>query len=379
MVSAVIEQDPSPTTIIYPLTAKEARELTYNINSQAEQLRQNLLKFYDGRGWIALGYDSFKAWAIAEFRFGFQHAYTLMRVARVENDLSVIEGETIAVPVNVGKQLSTLPSSTLQLEAYQVAQTHAATAGREVTEKDAIKAVRIVEKRELVRTSPYKVVAQMVNEDTISAKDGDRITRWLNQAPPATQLYVQGKMALGLKDLKVIHKVANRHREFVRNGKPSRNLTEIDSTGRIAGVPLDRATEKDWDRMASENQAAILSEIAEEKAIEQKKLAELAKEQGIELEPIVEPKAMNAYTNSPERTLDALKRVLDDKTLKGLVKLILCEQGYVRSSIGISVYAEDAGIPITDDDIDLELRSIPRNGLECRNGDTLELWMRVKR
>lgn len=379
MVSATIEQNQHTTTIIYPLSAKDARELTYNINSQAEQLRQNLLKFYDGRGWLALGYDSFKAWAIEEFRFGFQHAYTLMRVARVENDLSVIEGETIAVPVNVGKQLSSLPSPTLQLEAYQVAQTHATTAGREVTEKDVIKAVRIVEKRELIRTSPYKVVAQMVNEDTISAKDGERITRWLNQAPPQTQVYVQEKMVLGLKDLKVIHKVTNRHREFIRHGKPSRNLTEIDTTGRIAGMPLDRATEKDWDRMAAENQAAILSELAEEKAAKQKELDDLAREQGIEPEPIVEPKPVNAYTNSPEKTLEALKRVIDDKTLKGLAELILLEQGYVRSSVGVTLYAENTGTPITGEYINVSGMGIPRNGLECKKGDKLDLWMAVKR
>lgn len=370
MVSAVIEQDPPATTIIYPLTAQEARELTYNINNQAEQLRHNLLRFYDGRGWIALGYDSFKAWAIAEFRFGFQHAYTLMRVARVENDLSVIEGESIAVPVNVGKQLSTLPSPTLQLEAYQVAQTHAATAGREVTEKDAIKAVHIVEKRELVRTSPYKVVAQMVNEDTLSAKDGERITRWLNQAPPQTQLYVQELMAKGLANMQILHKVVNRHREVIRTGQPSRNLTEIDATGRINGVPLSEAREKDWDKMAVAHQAQIISEKEAAEAVERKKLENLAKEQGIELEPVVEPKPMNAYTNSPERTLESLKRVLDENTLKGLAELILCEYGYVQSVIQLAH---------TDDYIDIDrIEGIPPDATRSKKHSTVELWARMK-
>ena len=299
-----------------------------------------------------------------------------MRVARVENDLSTIEAKPL-LSLSIGKQLSTLPTVELQLEALKVAETHVATAGRDATEKDAIKAVRIVEKRELIRTLPYKVVGQTVNEDTISAKDGERITRWLNQAPPQTQVYVQEKMALRLKDLKVIHKITNRHRKFMRNGKPSRNLTEIDTTGRIAGIPLDRGTEKDWDRMAAENKAAILSELAEEKAAKQKALADLAREQGIVPEPIVEPKAMNAYTNSPEKTLEALKRVIDDKTLKGLAELILLAHGYVQSSVRVSVYAVDKAVSITDNFIETESRDIPRNGLECKNGDTLELWMRV--
>lgn len=372
MVSAVLEA-PTTHTIVFPLSAKEARDLTDDINTQAEQLRQNLLRFFDGKGWAALGYDSFKAWAIQEFKFGFQHAYTLMRVARIENDLSIIEGNSIAVPVNVGKQLAKLPTAELQLEAHKVAETHALTAGRDVTEKDAIKAVAIVEKREFMRTSQHKVVAQMVNEDTLSAQDGARIVKWLDQSPPPTQLYVQEKMAAGLRDLKVIHEIVNRHRAVVRSGEASYNLNEIDRTGRIAGVPLDRATEKDWDRMAAQNQQQRLYEALEKKRAEQLALAEST---GVEPEPIVEPKAMNAYTNSPVKTLSSLKGVLDDKTLDGLFALMAQERGYVQTAAGLTG-APDKPIPVRGRL--LNVWPFERNGLECASADTLEMLVRVKR
>ena len=371
--NSVIEQD-QPVATIYSagtLTPQEAREITDRLNKNVGQLRHDLRRFYKGKGWEALGYDSYKTWAESEFKYGFQHAYTLIRVAEVEDNLSYLIGGVVTVKTNVGKQLAKLPTPELQLEALRTAQTNADTKdSAEVTENDAKKAVDIVLKREFVRQSPHKVVAQVVNDNVLSVEEGKRIIKWLDQSPPETQLYVQEKIAAGLKDVRVIHKIANRHSEFIRKGRPSRNLTEIDTTGRINGVPLSEAREKDWDRMASENQAAILSEIAEGKAVAQKKLEELAKEQGIELEPIVEPKAMNAYTNSPERTLEALKRVLDENTLKGLAELILCEQGYVQSVIHLAH---------TDDYIDLDLiGGIPSDATRSKKHSTVELWARMK-
>jgi hypothetical protein len=351
-------------TLIQRMTATEARRLTDDINNHAELLREKLLRFYEAEGWKVLNYENFKAWAIAECRFDWRHVYRLIGVARVEEDLTIIEGERVEVPVNVGKHLAKLPTVPLQHEAYQLALTKAKTIGRdEPTEKHAVEAVNVVEKREFVRQSPHKVVAQMVANDELSARDGSRITQWLNKVPAATQLYVQEKMAAGLTNMQILHKLTNRHREVVRSGIPSRNLTEIDITGRIAGVPLAKATEKDWDRMAAENQRQI---IEEEKLRKQA----AAKAAGIEPEPIIEPKAMNAYTNSPEKTLHELSSVLDKKTLDGLFELMAQERGYVSSVIDLA---------ITDDYIDLASLGISLNALQGKNDDTVELLMRVKR
>lgn len=362
-------------TFIQRMTATEARKLTEDINNHAELLREKLLRFYEAEGWKVLGYDSFKDWAVAECKFDWRHTYRLIGVARVEEDLTIIEGERVEVPVNVGKHLAKLPTVPLQHEAYQLALTKAKTIGKdEPTEKHAIEAVAVIEKREFVRQSPHKVVAQMVASDELSARDGERITKWLNQVPPQTQLYVQEKMAAGLTNLNILHKIVNRHREFVRTGEVSRNLMEIDTTERIAGVPLNRATEKDWERMAAENQAALFAEEMARREAEQKTLAEAA---GIEPEPIVEPKAMNAYTHSPERTLQALKRVLEAQDLDGLFALMAQERGYVRSETIISNYAAAEDVPLTHDDVNLWL--VPRNDLQCKNGDVVELLIRVKR
>ena len=91
-------------TLIQKMTVTEARKLTEDINNHAELLREKLLRFYDAEGWKVLGYESFKDWAVAECRFDWRHTYRLIGVARVEEDLTIIEGETVTVPVNVGKQ-----------------------------------------------------------------------------------------------------------------------------------------------------------------------------------------------------------------------------------------------------------------------------------
>jgi len=361
-------------TYINRMTATEARKLTDDINNHAELLREKLLRFYNAEGWQVLGYENFKAWAIAECRFDWRHAYRLIGVARVEEDLTIIEGDTISVPVNVGKQLAKLPSIPLQHEAYQLALAKAKAINKtEPTEKQAIEAVNVIEKREFVRQSPHKVVAQMVANDELSAKDGLKITYWLNQSPPQTQLYVQEKMVDGLCNMQILHLLVNRHRQYIRTGEVSRNLTEIDTTGYIAGVPLKRATEKDWDRMAMQHQAQI---IAEEKARKEAEQKALAAANGEEPPLIVEPKAMNAYTNSPEETLSSLKIVLDDKTLDGLFELMAKERGYVRSETIVANYATVEDMVVTHDDVHLWL--VPRNDLQCKNGDIVELLMRVK-
>jgi hypothetical protein len=208
MVSATIEQDPSPTTIIYPagaLTPQEAREITDRLNQNVGQLRHDLRRFHKGKGWEALGYDSYKTWAESEFKYGFQHAYTLIRVAEVEDNLSYLIGGIVTVKTNVGKLLAKLPTPELQLEALRTAQTNADTKdSAEVTENDAKKAVDIVLKREFVRQSPHKVVAQVVNDNALSVEEGKRIIKWLDQSPHETQLYVQEKIAAGLKDVRLI-------------------------------------------------------------------------------------------------------------------------------------------------------------------------------
>jgi hypothetical protein len=358
------------------LTASEARKLTDDINTQAEKLRHNLLRFFNGKGWQALGYESFREWADKEFRYGFQHAYKLVGVAEVEENISLIEGTDISVGINAGKQFKKLEAPALQAEAYRIAKEIAETTGEdEPTEKQAIEAVEIVKKRELIRESPHKVVAQMVANNELSAFDGERITKWLNLSPPQTQLYVQEKMAAGLRNLKILHKIVNRHKEFVLKGGASRNLQEIDATGRIGGVVFAEADFGDWKRMAAENQRQLLEE---KKALKEAKERAAAKAAGVELPPKVEPKAMNAYTNSPEETLHELRNVLDDKTLDGLFDLMAKERGYVALSACVALYAEEKGTPITTDHFQFTY-DIPRNGLECKKGDTVELLMRVKR
>ena len=320
---------PVAGTLITTLDAYEARQLTTEINHHAELLREKLLRFYQGKGWLALGYDSFQAWADAECVFSWQHVYKLVGVAQVEENLTLIEGEAIVVPVNHGKHLAKLDTPLLQQQAYRLAQQIARTVACDVlTEVHVQKAVQNVQRGEFAKNSPHRVVAQMVADDDLTPKEGEKIAKWLDQSPPETQVYAQEKLVEGLTNMNILHKIINRHAKQVKSGKPSSALKELDATGCIDGKPLDQAEFSDWKRMNAELSAEYQSDAITRK-----------QQQNLD-DPIVEPKAMNAYTNSPEKTLESLKRVLDDKTLDGLFELMAKERGYVRGGVPAALVGE---------------------------------------
>jgi phage N-6-adenine-methyltransferase len=74
------------------MTADEARQITDAIKSATEYLWQLLLDAYNGRAWEALGYESWRAWASAEFNVSERQSYYLLDRAEVLNALQAEVG-----------------------------------------------------------------------------------------------------------------------------------------------------------------------------------------------------------------------------------------------------------------------------------------------
>jgi len=66
-----------------PITKEEARLLTIRIVDASEGLAQLLLEAHRREAWKPLGYDSWRAYAMAEFKFSKSRAYQLMDHAAV--------------------------------------------------------------------------------------------------------------------------------------------------------------------------------------------------------------------------------------------------------------------------------------------------------
>jgi hypothetical protein len=70
-------------TCTVELTHSQARDLTDRIKVATRRLYSDLQEAYEGRAWKALGYNSWREYAQAEFSISQSHAYRLLDHARV--------------------------------------------------------------------------------------------------------------------------------------------------------------------------------------------------------------------------------------------------------------------------------------------------------
>lgn len=76
------------------LTRDEALSLTERIRESAEQTWALLIEAHERRAWAVLGYDSWRAYATAEFGMSQSRAYQLLNQARVVTALEEATGST---------------------------------------------------------------------------------------------------------------------------------------------------------------------------------------------------------------------------------------------------------------------------------------------
>lgn len=96
------------------LSADEARSLTEQIKAATEQLYSLLLRAHEGQAWAALGYDSWRDYAMTEFGMSQSQAYRLLdhgRVIReIEQPAHVPSDEQVTVEVSPMGEKDPLPS-----------------------------------------------------------------------------------------------------------------------------------------------------------------------------------------------------------------------------------------------------------------------------
>jgi hypothetical protein len=100
------------------LSPDEARILTDQIKSTAEQLWALLLEAYERKAWSVLGYDTFISYAKAEFGYGQSHAYRLLDARRVVRHLEQVVGSPLGEYVSEREARDIKPH--LDLVAHRV-------------------------------------------------------------------------------------------------------------------------------------------------------------------------------------------------------------------------------------------------------------------
>jgi hypothetical protein len=69
------------------MTSSYARDLTNRIKAAVEAVSEMLWRAHQGKGWKALGYDSWKAYCSAEFNISNRHSYRLLDFIEVRNSI----------------------------------------------------------------------------------------------------------------------------------------------------------------------------------------------------------------------------------------------------------------------------------------------------
>jgi hypothetical protein len=82
------------TTLAHRLTAGEARALTDEIQQSQERTYALLLRAHEGEAWAALGYESWRDYATAEFNMSQSRAYQLLDQARVVRSIEAASDST---------------------------------------------------------------------------------------------------------------------------------------------------------------------------------------------------------------------------------------------------------------------------------------------
>ncbi len=368
------------TEFIEAVTRDEAYEMTAQIRRHFIDARRQILRVYDTEAYKLMHYNSFKDWATGEFEISWQQVYNLCAAARIDNHLQLYSptGEIYNIPVNHANELKKLKTAESQARAYQLAQEQAKAQGEDKPTANIVRnTVNIVSAEEEVKKSPYNVVRQMVANNEIKALTGKRIVKELDRLEdePA-QAYVQKLMAEHeLSNPDLIYPLGHKHKNERQKGKTSKVLDEIERTGALGGVDLAKAETKHLKRANLEAQQEHVTESQETKY--QKALAlHLEDPENNPLPP--KQVAITIWQRDAKKSAQNIIKELSDKDLDELIILLAQERGYVMTEAHLTGHPfAKKRKPETGDLLALG-SPFPRNGLECKEADDLEMLVRVK-
>lgn len=107
-------------TVVSTMSADEARACVVAINHHMNSARAELLRLYEGRGWVSLGYASWRECVKAEFELSKTRVYELLSAAQIEQRISAL-AEIGAIPERRLRPLAALTPMEQPL-AWQEAQ-----------------------------------------------------------------------------------------------------------------------------------------------------------------------------------------------------------------------------------------------------------------
>ncbi len=166
------------------VSVDEARDLLSLINNKSADVRGLVLRFYQGEGWKALGYDSWKACVEAEFVFSRQYAYALLDAAQVSTTV-----DSGPLPERHVRELKVVPENR-QAEVYQRA--------RETAPDGCLTALHIKQTIEVMGLAPNKwgqratesnMVDYLEAMDTLTAPQLEVVLRKCLASIPARVLF----------------------------------------------------------------------------------------------------------------------------------------------------------------------------------------------
>ncbi len=103
------------------MTVFEARECVKQINENIHNVRALLLDLYERKGWEALGYESWRACAVGEFKGKENYLYKQLAAAKAEKNICTMVQNSEPIPERVLRPLTSIPPEE-QREIYQEAQ-----------------------------------------------------------------------------------------------------------------------------------------------------------------------------------------------------------------------------------------------------------------
>lgn len=296
-----------------PLSAQEARRLVDEIHADVNALGEKLLRLKDGRGWKALGYESWRDCVASEFKQSESQLYRLLLAEQVNQQLQKVDAGLPKLKERVVRELNRLNSPEEKAEAYREAQSLAKTQGK--SEPSARDVAAVVEKKVIskqVLATPYAVVSLMMVQGEITPQVGKSLTEELDKIRPrANVVPLMELMArYGLNCLDLVLPIAAM---IAREGtdRPSSILPEI-RRGYLNGVPLKQAT---MESLEGAREEARNQHIAEDIEIQRQKDKLAGK-------VVAEPKVVTIWKHDPVKTFKVLRQELSVRDLIFLQDLI---------------------------------------------------------
>ena len=141
-----VERFDTTATIVVVMNRDEAERAEYEIVTTGTRLRGLLVDFYERRGWAALGFSSWRAWAVARIGDSQARAYQELTAGLIEQQISTnVETPIGTLPESHLRPLAALKDDPDKLrEAWQEAHELAEQRGEKLTAKHVTEAVKAI-------------------------------------------------------------------------------------------------------------------------------------------------------------------------------------------------------------------------------------------